>query len=152
MSPRIPQRDGRHSNYARPFRLIKSRAICSAIAVAADLRGARDRFDPARVPGPYDRLWRIVVASNAFFLLLLLSPNQTASCVGEGRAGASADPGTGARASGRSAPSWRIAPPLRTTHCLKDSAQPSIGSVSESSGLNMEFPVPTVYRTRAKHC
>jgi transposase InsO family protein len=43
---------------------------------------------------------------------------------GEGRAGASADPGSGPGTSGSSAPSWRTAPPLRTTRCLKDSAQP----------------------------
>jgi putative transposase len=33
MSPRIPRRNGRHSNCAKHFRLIKSRAICSAIAI-----------------------------------------------------------------------------------------------------------------------
>jgi putative transposase len=33
VTPRIPRRDGRHSNSARPFRLIKSRATCSAIAI-----------------------------------------------------------------------------------------------------------------------
>jgi len=31
-------------------------AVCSAIAVAAGVRGARDRLHSARVPGPCDRL------------------------------------------------------------------------------------------------
>src|SRR4029077_13931645 len=87
--------------------------------VAAGLRGARDRFHSARVPGSRNRLRGSFLAANPVLLLLLLPPNETASFLGKGCAGASADPATRARTSGRSTPSWWAAPPLRTTRCLK---------------------------------
>jgi hypothetical protein len=134
MSPRILRRNGRHSNCGRHSHLIKSRAICSAITVAAGLRGARDRLHPARVPGSCDRLRRSLLASNPVLLLLLLSSNEAASFLGQRRAGASADPATGAGISGSRAPSWMTASPLRTTRGLKGlgRAQPGIG-LGESS-------------------
>lgn len=84
---------------------IKGSALCFPIAVAAGVRGARDRLDSARVPGPCDPLRGILLASNPAFLLLLLSPNASASFFGEGRAGASANPATRAGTSGSRAPS-----------------------------------------------
>jgi len=58
--------------------------------------------------------------------------------VGDGRTGASADPGTRARTSARNAPSWRTAPPLRTTRCLNASepGQLAIRSLAESTGVH----------------
>ncbi len=100
MSPRTPRRNGRHSNCAKHFRSIKPRAICSAIATGFSAT---------------------LLAANSVLLFLLLSPNEAASFVGEGCAGTSANPATGAGTSSSSTPSWWIAPPLRTTCSLKGS-------------------------------
>jgi hypothetical protein len=92
----------------------------------------------ARVPGPCARLREILLASNSVFLLLPLSPNQAASFVGQGRAGASADPATRTGTSGSSARSWWAAPPLRMTRSLKESelVQLAIRSFGESTRVH----------------
>ena len=90
----------------------------SSITVTAGLRGPRDRFHSARVPGSCDRLRGSLLATNPVSLFLLPSPNEAASFVGKGCAGTSADPATGTGTSSSSTPSWWTAPPLRTTCSL----------------------------------
>src|SRR5712692_12009543 len=45
MSPRISRRNGRHNNCARHFRLMKSRGICSAIAIRSSATPSESKKD-----------------------------------------------------------------------------------------------------------
>src|SRR5216683_6677281 len=49
MSPRIPRRNGRHNNCARHFRLMKSRGICSAIAIRSSATPSREQVKDMKI-------------------------------------------------------------------------------------------------------
>ena len=49
MSPRIPRRNGRHSNFAKHFRLIKFRSTCSAIAIRFSATPSERRYRTCRL-------------------------------------------------------------------------------------------------------
>jgi len=110
----------------RHFHLIKSPAICSGFATRFSADTFRAQVNNMQIKevlsaprSPWQRAYveRVIgsmrrecldhvilrgslLASNPVFLLLLLSPNESASFLGQGRAGASADPATGAGTSG----------------------------------------------------
>src|SRR6202044_1705235 len=94
--------------------------------------------------GPCDRFRGSFLAPNLCFLFVLLSPDAAASFLGQGRAGASANPAPGAGTRGSHSPSWRTAPPLRTTRRLGGSE--SVQLATRSLGESTRVPSPADWR------
>jgi hypothetical protein len=115
------------------------------VAVAANLRRARDWKDPARVPRLLDCFSRTFAPSNPRFVFRLLSPIENASFAAERFPGAALGSAAG-NGSSRGGPTGRrSAPSLRTTRRLSYGIEVLF---NHGDARSLEVLTPSVTRLR----